>query len=1819
MARGKYQITASLNIDNKDANQALDEATKKMKDLDKTSEKHTKTQNKVNKSNKDSANSQSDLNRTYKTGEGSVRRLTSGLNKQNKANTELMKTIKNTHISMVKQQADNDKYYASMSKIARDNGLMFRNGTFVDSLRDVELEMKSVGIETENVSKAMKYMDKEFNLVRGSLKGGESEVANFEKNIKEIRQNIYKEFGVKVSPANNGVYEFSDTVKTLEDKLSSLNKVMKTSKSLMANSIFTTRDYDRLIKHRDALGEEIMGYERYNEVLKTAKKNSMNVAETENIIYKELQKLNKSGQLHEKHITRLNDSYKSFMGEFNKYGGNMAMAIDRTGNYNKLITQTTRSQRMQNYAMQVSALRYNAIGTMAGFVGGMLVQQLAMGFAEARIQAVQFEQQAQQMLKTSKLTVQENNKLSKSVESYAKAHRKLNTQGLKYTVASVTKLNGLTEQQAERAIPVISDITNMMVLNGRSQEEAVLAVNDALDGQFKRLQEIGVQGKKQLESLGWTGNLNTNEDVMSLIDALNKLDKRKGWGSITDDISTLDDAYNVLGNTIDDVITPAVTSITPSIVNSIKWLSDLLGVFVEMPLPIQGVATALGVLGTAFAKMKLSMVWAKIESSEVLARFMGLDDGMYSLTNSVGSVTTAVRDSEAGFQEGVEALMNYHQAQMNVSHSFEEYNKLRSQALFNMDLYNDKLKTATEEEIAYLTARRDEYKLQYESLGLMRDRDVGNVQSYLALKNLTNEESKLSQVIVDGNEKRKVRNWLSKNEFNNISKTLGLTKQETHEFLVLNEMFDSTEGKYHSLNHSSTTFQKTLNKLNLTTKSFDGSLKQQILHLSNSGKTANKVKKEFTELNNVQKTNTGLLSSWKRGIDEAGGSIKNFIVNGLKNSVAGFASFTIGIGESIVSLLGFQVVEEEVTATTAIMYGAIGAIPLAIAGIGIAIGALTLAPLLSQQQQAFKNAKNYHRLIEAGNTTLADYDAEHEKKLSKINEYHDESVYNIKKQNGLITTQDEEMHKLYGSGYKWVQNLEDATSEYKTQLGFARNIQEQYSKNPKTKNFAEEVSGWKTWEAESLYDYRTSEDWFTTIQSGLALNIARAGNFLTQAWYDTIDWGVIGKKLLTGASEMIENLISDLTSFLENGNNSEQIGNNIAQMIIDGCQWIWNNRDLITKLAMDFLYLWGLVMQTITIELPKTIGYAIYDLIISGISNVDWNNVALNILSLASPMGVLICTGIYNLGNKIYQYFSNGIGNLGNVINQKILDVKTYINNWFNKIGQDAYNFGKNIWTQFKNGLGNLSKIITDEINEIWTEIKNAPSKIAQDAWNFGKSIVDGVNKDIDHHSPGKIARMIRDEIIYVKDFIKNGSNSVSSVAQDFGASIVNGVGNIDLSSGVNVIGNNNAIMASTNKAQTYTATQYGAMTNTVTNAFGIMSDTANTDMNNVAMNNATYLTQMNKDTKSNMTQIQTTTDGKLKTMQSTTITATNNMTKAWDIMRNNIVNSASQIRNQSYAKFSSLHRSIAGFYRQIQSASFSGGLPAGEPNTNTLSSRTIRKRQSSPNKIGYAGISDDYLKLLDKKGRSEKDIEKFYLKYPEAIPPNSKAIAGNGIAQTHTNKQYNTAKNWSIKDPTMYGVLLNMGYKVSDFDGKSPSISNVTDFERILTQLFTAHPTSYDFYFNSQKSNEEAWNSGSFNCFDGAELVMEIANDLGFGASMAHGTWNGIPHVSAVVGGRLFDTTQWQKRGVWRGASGVNFGGFAGSPDKGRRVKWSSPGRGRFAGPGNTTTNNSNKKIVVNVTGNNFIGLEDYKKQMENIAEDVFYDKMSVNPCTGI
>lgn len=752
-----YEITAQLILNIDKADEALNAAIKKINELEGKVKSSTSNGSKYNKK---FSESYEDLN-------PNIEKLTSNLNENHKANDKLMKGIEKTHKSLLDSNATVDKANKVWKRFADENGLAFRNGRLVGSIRDMDLEMKTLGNTTSNVTNAQTKFKTEFDKLQTSLRKGVTDTTGFDKSVRNLANSIQNEFGVKVRYAGDGLYEFGEkidktsssyknTTKALKDYTKALNE---TKNVMSTGGNFTKAMQTNLYNYRQQLGKAIFGETQWNKILKETKSSVTGNSNT----YPELKKAVRDLANNNKIGTAEANKFIKAMDGWNKTlistGGNLNNLMNRSGNFNKVLTQITRSQRMQNYAMQVSAMRYNALSTAVGFLGGVMAQQLLFGFANARMESIKFEQQAQQMLKTTKLTTVEIKRLDKAVSDYTARNRKLNTAGLKYTVAQVAKLNNLTEAQATKAIPVIADMTNMMVLNGRSQEEAILAVNDALDGQFKRLQEIGVRGKDQLEELGYKEG-----DVNSLLNALQKISETKGWHDLTADISTLDDAYAMLGNTIDDVLTPAFATFTPYIVQVIQSFASLMTTITNLPTVLQIPIAGIGVLGAAFAKMKIEMFKAKMVGSEFMARITGLDDDMINITKSVGGVKVALKEGTINIEEASTALANYH---------YQTYGFTRGTVEMGNEISNLSNEIAAEKEaLDNLTgSNRIFAENQIKQKEILRERIKAE---QVALNNAVNYDMKMKDL-----------NVTDKYRIKNLQQLIGATDEEMR-YLALN-------------------------------------------------------------------------------------------------------------------------------------------------------------------------------------------------------------------------------------------------------------------------------------------------------------------------------------------------------------------------------------------------------------------------------------------------------------------------------------------------------------------------------------------------------------------------------------------------------------------------------------------------------------------------------------------------------------------------------------------------------------------------------------------------------------------------------------------------------------------------------------------------------------------------------------------------------------------------------------------------------------------------------------------------------------------------
>ena len=252
-----------------------------------------------------------------------------------------------------------------------------------------------------------------------------------------------------------------------------------------------------------------------------------------------------------------------------------------------------------------AASSMNFLKGAASMAVSMIGYDLVNGVVEAgraaltaRSQFDYFGQRLQKMSGDSKMSSAQLQKLKTDISGLQKEFRKVDMTAVGATAEEIAVKMNLPANKVGDLTRMTAVLSSTFVKEGRTQEDAILAVSDALDGQFKRLQEIGIT-KDTLIANGWNGNL---EDGGSLIDALNKSMKEMGYEQTAKDITSLDEAFGALsiagGNLLADILIP----MTPALIGIMEGVMGLMDGLKGMP---DWAIIALGITGVSAALMIL--------------------------------------------------------------------------------------------------------------------------------------------------------------------------------------------------------------------------------------------------------------------------------------------------------------------------------------------------------------------------------------------------------------------------------------------------------------------------------------------------------------------------------------------------------------------------------------------------------------------------------------------------------------------------------------------------------------------------------------------------------------------------------------------------------------------------------------------------------------------------------------------------------------------------------------------------------------------------------------------------------------------------------------------------------------------------------------------------------------------------------------------------------------------------------------------------------------------------------------------------------------
>ena len=608
---------------------------------------------------------------------------------------------------------------------------------------------------------------------------------------------------------------------------------------------------------------------------------------------------------------------------------------------------------------------------------------------------------------------------------------------------------------------------------------------------------------------------------------------------------------------------------------------------------------------------------------------------------------------------------------------------------------------------------------------------------------------------------------------------------------------------------------------------------------------------------------------------------------------------------------------------------------------------------------------------------------------------------------------------------------------------------------------------------------------------------------------------------------------------------------NVINRVVSWAQSMWNNA---VNTGRNFLT--G-VVQFIR-QLPDRAQTYLLALAVRIITaGAQWIS---NAKTKASQVVSGVMSWIKQLPQKVYQEFLN--------IGSRILSAGS-------QLVENAKQIGKKIVDGMLSAMGIHSpgiiqeKVVLEFFNML-QRVKDKGKSAYEAGKNVGKNIVNGFNTADVENALNNISTTITTPVTTNTEVETDSANvdlsNNNSGTEETGDQYNGLVEEVSLAS-ESITASNNMIGTSFSTLTAGIALNAGAIQMRVA---GVVTS-FQTTRNGVT----TALTSMSNSNTRAWNNIKSTTTQNLNQVRNSTIDVTNKMTNAWGVMKDNIVSAAGSIQTQSYNKFSSLHRSIASFYNQLANAHFSSGLPAG-PATNstrgliggrTLPGGSINFGKSTKGTIAsYAagGLGQGKGRVIDtnskvkhpQNNKSKSWLNLLDYNLPTSVINDLARVNGcvnpntcfAGIPDTNVNKIMNTAYKWRIADPWFLGIQIPSDYHVEDFrDGKQPQL-NPGNFENLLRKILTArgfqNPGTYEFYYNSRYSNQQVWDQVRCNCFDGAEMIIEIASMLGLSGHMIHGSWNGIGHVAAMINGQIYDMTQFQKRGgIFRGGSGVSFG----------------------------------------------------------------------------
>ena len=277
----------------------------------------------------------------------------------------------------------------------------------------------------------------------------------------------------------------------------------------------------------------------------------------------------------------------------------------------------------------------NMLTSAASMTAGMIGYDLFNSILESTNASVNASQQLEYFGARLNMSATDIQEFRGEIDKLQKEYRKIDMTAVGASAEEMAVKFGLPKDSLVDLTQMTAVMSSAFVKEGRTQEDAILAVNDAMDGQFKRLQELGIT-EEDLMKNGWSGDLN---DKAGLIKALNKSLEEGGYQQTAKDITSLNDAWQVLSVSVGQFLASIIVPLTPAILAVVDGITQLLD-FIQNNGWAQGIILIAG-LTVGFAALAVAVDAALVSEAGLMTLMPGFIAELWGMASAFAGITVA--------------------------------------------------------------------------------------------------------------------------------------------------------------------------------------------------------------------------------------------------------------------------------------------------------------------------------------------------------------------------------------------------------------------------------------------------------------------------------------------------------------------------------------------------------------------------------------------------------------------------------------------------------------------------------------------------------------------------------------------------------------------------------------------------------------------------------------------------------------------------------------------------------------------------------------------------------------------------------------------------------------------------------------------------------------------------------------------------------------------------------------------------------------------------------------------------------------------------